>query len=114
MAKSCRCGRLVTTAARTYTLYLTQPFERAWKKLPPQVRERIQPELLTLEQQPQRGARLEGKFRFLYALHLKVANTQYRVVYQINQASGEIYLYYVASRENFYAELRRLNLKKGA
>lgn len=99
---------------KAYTLYLTKRFERAFRKLPPQVRVYIRQELLALERQPQLGARLEGKFRFLHSLHLKFENTGYRVVYQINEARGEIYLYYVASRENFYAELQRLHLKKSA
>jgi addiction module RelE/StbE family toxin len=93
-------------------VYAAQCFERAFKKLPAQVQTFVKNKLFALEEQPHLDEPLQGKFRFLRSLHLKLENTVYRVVYRVNEESREIDLYYVASRENFYAELRRLNLKK--
>jgi mRNA-degrading endonuclease RelE of RelBE toxin-antitoxin system len=105
---------MIEVLPKHYTVYLTKPFERVFKKLPLQVQEHIEKQLFKLEIQPQLGSRLEGKSRFLHSFHLKFANVQYRVIYQINGERAEIYLHYVATRENFCAELERLHLKKNA
>jgi mRNA-degrading endonuclease RelE of RelBE toxin-antitoxin system len=95
----------------SYELRTTGSFERAFKKLPPQIRETIRTQLFFLEDNPRLGEQLKGKFRFLWSLHVKLENTEYRVVYRVKDREQVVELHYVASRENFYKEVERLQLK---
>jgi mRNA-degrading endonuclease RelE of RelBE toxin-antitoxin system len=95
----------------SYEIRTTGSFERAFKKLPPQIREVVKKQIFRLEDNPRSGEQLRGKFRFLYSLHIKLENTEYRVVYTVKEHEQRIELHYVASRENFYKEVSRLQLK---
>ena len=94
-----------------YTLYADTSFSRSLKKLSPQTIEHIQTVVLHLQTRPRLGEQLKGKFRFLWSLHTKLNNTDYRIVYTINDRKREIMVHYVATRENFYEEIKRLQLK---
>lgn len=95
-----------------YELRVTTSFERAFKKLPKQVQHYIRANVFVLEDQPFLGEVLKGELHFLRSFHLKLNNTHYRVVYLVDEKLHAIDLHYVGTRENFYAEVRRLGLKK--
>jgi mRNA-degrading endonuclease RelE of RelBE toxin-antitoxin system len=95
-----------------YTLYAENSFQRSLKKLPSQVIRHIRELVLQLAEDPRLGEPLRGEFRALWSLHTTCNGTSYRVVYSINDRAKEIVVHYVASRENFYAEVRRLQPKK--
>ena len=94
-----------------YELRTTKSFERSFKKLPRQVFTHIEKEVFKLESNPESGEPLKGEFKGVYSLHTKLRRTHYRVAYSINNKTHQIDLLYVASRENFYQQLRRLKLK---
>jgi len=94
-----------------YELLTTGTFERAYKKIPSHIAKEIKKQVFLLEDNPRLGEQLKGKFRFLWSLHIKLVNTEYRVVYTVKDREQVIELHYVASRENFYKEVQRLQLQ---
>lgn len=96
-----------------YELHTTTSFERAFKKLPGSVQTFVKDQVFVLETDPLSGQPLKQSFRHLRSLHMKHNNIHYRVVYRVNDVAKVVVLHYVATRENFYAEVRRLQLKKG-
>lgn len=97
-----------------YELRTTPSFERAVKKLPKQVQQFVKDKIFVLEDQPYLGEQLQAELRFLRSFHLKINNTHYRVVYTVDEQQQGIDLHYVGTRENFYAEVKRLGLKKAS
>lgn len=95
-----------------YELRVTTSFGRAFKKLPKQVQQFIRANIFILEDQPLLGEPLKGELHFLRSFHLKLNNTHYRVVYRADEKLQAIDLHYVGTRENFYAEVRRLGVKQ--
>lgn len=97
-----------------YELQVTPSFERSFKKLPSSVRTFVKQQVFGLEVNPLLGKPLKNQFRLFRSLHLKLNNISYRVVYTVNDSKQVIDLHYVATRENFYSELRRLRFSKSA
>lgn len=94
-----------------YKIFAAASGQRAFRKLSPELQKHIQIEILSLTNNPTKGQRLKGEFRFLYSLHTAFAGTQYRIVYEINPNQKEIYIHYVGSRENFYKQVSRIGIK---
>jgi mRNA-degrading endonuclease RelE of RelBE toxin-antitoxin system len=94
-----------------YKLTTVRSFERVFKKLPPAVQTHVRGKAFTLEDNPRCGSRLTGVFRGLWSLHTRFQDTDYRVLYEIDDRQCEVTLLYTSSRENFYREIGRLRLK---
>jgi mRNA-degrading endonuclease RelE of RelBE toxin-antitoxin system len=94
-----------------YTLLLPPTGRRALKKLPKPVQKQLLQKALALQTDPLQGAPLQGPFRFLRCLHLRLHKADYRIAYEVLPHKAQIVLHYIASRENFYQQLDRLNLK---
>jgi addiction module RelE/StbE family toxin len=86
-------------------------FERSLKKMPPAVHQHIRQKVFALEDNPRCGSPLTGAYRGLWSLHTRFQNTDYRVLYTIDDRQCEVTLIYTSSRENFYREIGRLRLK---
>jgi mRNA-degrading endonuclease RelE of RelBE toxin-antitoxin system len=96
----------------SYTLFVSPTGHRSLKKLPKDVKQVLEPEIRHLVEDPLRGSQLQGVLRFLRSLHIISRGVHYRVAYEVNETSREILIHYVSTRENFYKELQRLDLKK--
>lgn len=91
-----------------YQLLITPAAQRSIKKLPSNIKAKLLEEIRTLVVNPMRGEVLRKEFKGLLSLHLKIVNTQYRVVYKVDNQACVILILYAATRENFYKELKRL------
>lgn len=91
-----------------YELLITPSAQRSVKKLPLNIKQKLLEEIQILISFPMSGEPLRKEFKGLFSLHLKIVNTQYRVVYKIDNAACVILILYAATRENFYKELKRL------
>ncbi len=81
---------------------------RSIKKLNPTVKKKLQIAITSLAKNPESGEKLRKEFKGLVSLHLKITNTEYRVVYTVDYKNQTIVILYAATRENFYKELKRL------
>lgn len=96
----------------TYTIYTTPSGKRSFDKLPQDVKEHLVGEFQTLKTNPLKGEKLKGALGFLRSLHTRFIASDYRVAYEVVEKNLEIVIHYIASRENFYKQLSRLNLKR--
>jgi addiction module RelE/StbE family toxin len=85
--------------------------EKEFRKFPPQIRTVLVTKTLKLAEDPQLGEPLKGQFRAFRSFHIKLKNTQYRVVYEVIEPQQKIYVHAIGKRENFYTQLERMNLK---
>jgi mRNA-degrading endonuclease RelE of RelBE toxin-antitoxin system len=97
-----------------HTILSTPSARRSLKKLPKSVKKHLLKELQILKHNPTKGEKLNPPLGFLRSLHTRFKNSDYRVVYEVIQVidkKNEILVHFAASRENFYKQLLRLNLK---
>ena len=82
-----------------YTVSLRPAAERAWRKLPSEIRPRINRALLALENDPRPHgvAKLRG-----HANRWRVRIGDYRVIYQINDATNTVEILHIAHRREVY------------
>lgn len=91
---------------------LTVPTSRqALKKLPLDVRKRLLEALEVLQENPRYGQQLEPPWQAFRSFHTKYQNTQYRVIYEVDDKKQLILLRFAGPRENFYKKVRQLKLK---
>ncbi len=95
----------------TYQLVTTPAAAKSIKKLPPLVRSHLKTVCTTLGEKPYLGEKLHGSLKFLYSLHARYKNTDYRVIYEVDETQHTIIIRYAGPRENFYNRLTRLKLK---
>ncbi len=96
----------------SYELFAIPACQHALKKLPQEVQDHLLEKFQPLRNNPHSNPQLQGKMRFLRSLHTRYKNTDYRAVYEVDEKGKRIILWYAASRENFYKELRRLPIKR--
>ena len=82
----------------TYRLETTRRFEKDFRKLATDLKQRIDKQVRTLETQPYSGKRLRGEFEGSYSLRL----ADYRVIYWIDESTKRIILLTVAHRRTVY------------
>jgi mRNA-degrading endonuclease RelE of RelBE toxin-antitoxin system len=111
---SSSAGASSRIAIMSYELFTTPSGQRSLRKLPRNVREYLFEELQVLKTDPLTGEQLKGALRSLRSFHTKLNNTHYRVAYEVKSKDQSIVVWYAATRETFYAELQRLNLKRSA
>jgi mRNA interferase RelE/StbE len=82
-----------------YTVLLRPAAQREWRKLPPEIRPRINQALLKLEDEPRPHgvSKLSG-----YAGRWRVRVGDYRVIYQIDNAAQEVLILRIAHRREVY------------
>ena len=82
----------------TYRLETTRKFEKDFRKLSLDVKQRIDKQIKFLESQPYSGKRLRGDFEGSYSLRLG----DYRVIYWVDETAKRIILLTVAHRRTVY------------
>jgi mRNA interferase RelE/StbE len=78
----------------SYRLETTRRFEKDFRKLASDLKQRIDKQVRLLETQPYSGKRLRGEFEGSFSLRLG----DYRVVYWIDESTKRIILLTVAHR----------------
>jgi mRNA-degrading endonuclease RelE of RelBE toxin-antitoxin system len=73
------------------------------KRADPPLKEKIKEEVLQIAENPGTGKTLGGRLKGVRAHRFFFASTQYRIAYFIK---GDLIVISVASRENFYKDLR--------
>ena len=91
-----------------YQVVITPSAKKSAKKLPKAVRERIIKISSELKHQPFLGEKLSGSLHFLYSLHFKIREKDYRIAYSIDKRKGLIIIHLAQIREGFYQRLKRL------
>lgn len=91
-----------------FQIVITPAAKKTLKRLSAGAQEELVAIVQRLATDPFVGEKLHGSLAFLYSLHFKTANVQYRVVYSINDDTHLIVIHYVGPRENFYDRVRRL------
>jgi len=91
-----------------YKRVITPSAKRSLKKLPLNLRKEIVSSTKNLEQNPLSGEKLSGSLSFLYSLHFRQEDVQYRVAYTIDHKKKLVILHFADKRENFYEKLRAL------
>jgi mRNA interferase RelE/StbE len=82
----------------SYRLETTRRFEKDFRKLASDLKQRIDKQVRLLETQPYSGKRLRGEFEGSFSLRLG----DYRVVYWIDESAKRIILLTVAHRRRVY------------
>lgn len=91
-----------------HKLVITPSAKRSLKKLPIKIREELIKAVKILETDIYAGEKLSGSLHFLYSLHFKYNNTEYRAVYSIDSKNKLVIIHFAGSRENFYEKIKRL------
>ena len=95
----------------TYTLNIEKSALALFKKLPRPIQAALIEKTLVLKTKPTAGEPLKGKYRFLRSLHLSIAGTAYRILYQVFPKSETIVVRLAATRENIYRKLDEMKVK---
>lgn len=85
---------------------------KALKRLPKNLRQQLIEKISILSSQPTAGEPLNPPLNIYRSFHTALAGSQYRILYAIAEAQREIVIVYAGTRENFYEEARRLNLRR--
>ncbi len=81
-----------------YRLETTRRFEKDFRKLASDLKQRIDKQVKLLESQPYSGKRLRGEFEGSHSLRLG----DYRIIYWIDETAKRIILLTVAHRRTVY------------
>jgi mRNA interferase RelE/StbE len=82
----------------SYRLETTRRFEKDFRKLAPDLKQRIDKQVRLLETQPYSGKRLRGEFEGSYSLRLG----DYRIIYWVEEHAKKIILLTVGHRRRVY------------
>jgi mRNA-degrading endonuclease RelE of RelBE toxin-antitoxin system len=91
----------------TYSFQALPKFEKEFKKFFPKQQEMIREELQKVQKDPFIGERKKGALAAVWVHKFKVHHQLYLLAYRIGEKKKEIYLYAVATHENFYRELQK-------
>ena len=81
-----------------YSLEVTRRFEKDFRKLPLDIRRRVDAEARALEHDPFLGKRLRGEFEGSHSLRIG----DYRVIYRVITSEKRVILMTVAHRHKVY------------
>lgn len=81
-----------------YRLETTRRFEKDFRRLPSDLKRRVDASVRGLEAQPLAGKRLRGEFEGSYSLRVG----DYRVIYTVESAERRVVLLAVAHRRTVY------------
>jgi mRNA-degrading endonuclease RelE of RelBE toxin-antitoxin system len=91
----------------TYTFQALPKFEREFKKFFPKQQEVVRGELKKIQEDPFIGERKKGALSMVWVHKFKVRHQLYLLAYRVAEEKKEIYLYALATHENFYKELQK-------
>lgn len=83
-------------------VFLRQAHRFIWKAKRP-LKKCIKAEVLLLLDDPKRGKLLKGKLKGIRSYKFQYESVQYRIAYRVE---GDLIVIMIASRENFYRDLR--------
>lgn len=89
-----------------YEIVITSSGNRSIKNLSKNARKTILSACQTLNENPYTGKPLKGEYKNFRSLRVSGNRVQYRVIYQVNEESNTIIVYYAGSRENIYNKLK--------
>lgn len=78
----------------SYSLVASTLGGRSLKKLPIGVRNLLIEDIGKLKDNPYIGYSLRGKLSKYYSFHMKLANIQYRAIYEINMRTKEVIIHH--------------------
>jgi len=94
------------TSPKAYGVWLTKPAKkdrddlRGWE-------DRINDELLVLENAPYQGHSLKGSLQGIRSLEFSLAGTAYRAAYVVLEEKREIVVIMIGAHEGFYQKAQR-------
>lgn len=100
--------------AQPYQLVTIPTARKALKRLPKHLRAELVEKIDVLRHHPLAGEPLQPPLHFYRSFHTTLAGSQYRVLYFIAAENDEVVIVYAGTRENFYKEVRRLNLGRAS
>jgi addiction module RelE/StbE family toxin len=93
-----------------YAVFFTRQAQRLFKKLPPDVKEKLKADASTLSDNPLSGEPLHGSYRAYRSLHTSFKGTAYRIIYQVIAKSSMVVIVLADKRENLYKRLQEMKL----
>lgn len=93
-----------------YSIYFTSQARRLFKKLPPDIQDKLKTEAKTLDTNPLAGEALQGSYRQFRSLHVSHKGVAYRIIYQMLSKANEIVIVLADKRENLYKRLQEMKL----
>lgn len=91
----------------TYSFQALPKFEREFKKLFPKQQEVVRGELKKVQKDPFAADCKKGALSMVWVCKFKVSHQLCLLAYRVVEEKKEIYLYAVATHENFYKELQK-------
>ena len=91
----------------TYSFQALPKFQREFKKLFQKQQEMIREELKKIQKNPFIGDRKKGALSTVMVHKFNAQHQLYLLAYRVVEKKKEIYLYAVATHENFYKELQK-------
>ncbi len=82
----------------TYSLQVTRRFEKDFRRLSPDVKQRVDSQIRTLEDQPLSGKRLRGEFENSFSLRIG----DYRIIHTLIEREKRVVLLTVGHRSKVY------------
>ena len=93
-----------------YAIFFTSQARRLFKKLPPDVQNKLKTEARTLDTNPLAGEPLQGSYRSFCSLHISYKGVAYRIIYQVLSKVNQIVIVLADKRENLYKRLQEMKL----
>jgi addiction module RelE/StbE family toxin len=93
-----------------YAIFFTSQARRIFKKLPPDIQDKLKKEASTLSQNPLSGEPLQGSYRAYRSLHMSYKGVAYRIIYQVLSKANQIVIVLADKRENRYKHLQEMKL----
>ncbi|TRZ95400.1 hypothetical protein D4R78_03700 [bacterium] len=93
---------------KKWRVFITPAAERVSKKLPKKVYEFIFNKFPNqAKENPFIGEQLSGSLSWLRSFHFSIGNQPYRIAYNLDIKSQEIFIHYAGHRNDFYERLRK-------
>jgi addiction module RelE/StbE family toxin len=93
-----------------YTIFFTNQARRLFKKLSPDIQNKLKSDASALSQNPLAGEPLQGSYRSYRSLNISFKGVAYRIIYQILSKTNSIVIVLADKRENIYRRLEEMKL----
>jgi mRNA-degrading endonuclease RelE of RelBE toxin-antitoxin system len=95
------------TSGEPYTVVLAPSAHHLYKKFDPALQERIKEEAQEIARSPYLASPLHPPFQDLRSHHFQFRKVEYRIAYRVREASRQVEIVLVKTRERFYQVLAR-------
>ena len=95
------------TSGEPYAVVLAPSAHRLYKKFDPALQERIKEEAQKIARSPYLASLLHAPFQELRSHHFYFRKVEYRIAYRVSEASRQVEIVLVKTRERFYEILAR-------